>query len=882
LGKKVFLLYGFLAITAFWNIEIPKRAFRLYERGDIPKTVEALDKSIEKDTLNPAAYLLYAKLHTDTAFARYNVDTAYAYTKKAISQIGLITDEKDIASLKDYAVDTANLELLKDRVDSLKFLEVKAVNTIADYNAFVAQHNDAEQRPEAIRLRNLIAFGRAADLNTWQAYAEFMTNYPLADGFTEARNRYHKLIYEDKTADGSYESLTSFLEEFPNTPYRSEAESRIFPFATATNTLASFTQFLTEYPNRAYTKVLSDRAYHIYKSKYPDSYFLKDFDFGLNTDSLKKAISMESGVWLPKLTDGTMSFIDDTGKLKLKTTFETLYEDCLCTPQTSDFVYGSNGEKSQVWGRNGELIYEGNFDQAIDLNYGFIGIRSSAGDRLIHKSGEVVINDPKESIAVLDNRFIRTQVNGLFGLQSYEGTTYLPNEYIQIDTFKTHFWLEKETGIALVKPENLLPALNGEAFAFKAQYDEIDELPNGRIWVIRNEEESILDEAFNTIIPFAKHEIYERPYGWRIETPQGIAVVHERYLNLNDGTLYDDILENDQWLALQKDSTWALLDQLGTVPPASGYDSLAFWGENMVMLFRNDSTWAKFKTGKQLLMNKRWSPKLLLPQEYISTGKKATTDFFMLTGAKDVRKIYNDNGRQILSSTYKDVTALGPNMLRLQKRNAALADSTGKLLLNFIYDGIGSSDKGYVSILDKGKVGVINPAKGIKIAPTYDKLIEPYSDTILIASDAKYKGFISKDNKELTTFEFDEIRYYTDTVALTRIENEWLLYHIGLDEALLEGILAYEELPSPLDEKILLVETEAGKGIYSLAQGEIVEPTYTDIKILGTNERPIYFAMKLVAEANIYVVIYFDKNGNKLFTQSFREEEYFRIACPSK
>lgn len=867
---------------SFWNIEIPKRAFRLYERGDILKTVEALDKSIAKDTLNPAGYFLYSLLYTDTAFSQYNVDTAYLYTNRAFEQLQFVTEPKDIASLNALAVDSLNLEAQKDRIDSLKFLDIKGIHTILAYNGFMQKHNDALQIPEAIKLRNHIAFEITEAINTWQRYQQFMNEFPLSVDFGEAQTRYKKLIYEERTADGSYESLTSFLEEFPNTPYRLPVEDDIFPYVTSVNTLESFVEFLGQYPNRKYTKTLFNRAYHIYKTKYPDSDFFESFDFGISTDSLKRAENLEGGLLFPKLENGTVAFMDIQGNIKLETHFKSLSPDCLCTPQSSDFLYGSIGGKSQVLGRNGEVIYEGIFDQAIEAGYGFIVIRNVEGDRLIHKSGEVIIDDPKEDIAVLDNRFIRTKVKGLYGLENIEGFSYLANEYVQIDTFKTKFWLEKEDGIQLIDPETLLPALEGEAIAFNPQYDELDELPNGRIWVVRGDQESILDGQFNIIIPFAQQEIYERPYGWKIQTSKGIKLVHDRYNDLLNSTRYDKILENDRWLALQKDSAWSLLDQVGNAPPANGYDSLAFWGENMVMLFRDGSTWAQFKTGKKLLMTDKWTPKLLLPQEYITTGEKATSDFFMLTGAKNVRKIFNDHGRQILSSTYNDVTALGPNMLRLQKRNAALADSTGKFILNFIYDGIGSSNKGYVSILDKGKVGVINPDKNVNIAPFYDKLIEPYADTVLIAADANYKGFITIDNKELTAFEFDEIEYYTDTVALTRIEDEWLLYNIGQDEALLEGILEYEHIHNEPDRKTLLIKTASGKGLYSLVQGELVEPTYTDIKVLGTPEDPIYFAMKLVAEADIYIVIYFDKNGNKLFTQSFREDEYFRIACPSK
>ena len=224
--------------------------------------------------------------------------------------------------------------------------------------------------------------------------------------------------------------------------------------------------------------------------------------------------------------------------------------------------------------------------------------------------------------------------------------------------------------------------------------------------------------------------------------------------------------------------------------------------------------------------------------------------------------------------------ALGPNLIRLQKKNAALTDSTGNYVLNFIYDGIGSNSNGYVSILDRGKVGVINIEKQIKISPAYDKLIEPYSDTVMVATKGKRKGFISTKGKELSAFDYDEVKYFTDTVALARIENEWFLHDIRDESLHYEGILNYKIIEENSQEKKLLISTEKGKGIYSNTQGEMIEATYDEIKVLGTVDDPIYFAVKIVREANIYVVIYFDKNGNKLFTQTFKQDEYFKIACP--
>lgn len=877
-GKLLIAVY-LTSLFTVWNIDIPKRAFRHYEKGDLDKAREDLDKAVKKDTLNPAAYALYAQLFSDSTYTEYNVDSAYWAVTKSINQLKLISDPKDLEDLKEYKTDSISLEAQKDRIDALKFEEVKAIHTIDKYNVFINRHIDANQVPQAIDLRDHIAFEDAQRINLWQSYESFMEEYPEAKDYPLADSLHKKLLYEDLTADKTLDSYIDFLEEYPQSPYRDEIEVEIFNATTGVNTIESYVQFLNRYPSTALADKIANRVYHLYKEQYGSETFFEHFSIGSQMDSLANSASLEAGFWVPKVESGRYSLIDAKGEVKVITFFKELPQSYLCEPILTDFVYGRINGHSRIQGRNGRTIYEDEFTSAEDVGYGLVVIQKAEGQILIHKSGEVIIEEPQDEITVLSNSFIRTYDNGFYGLTTVNGVPYFENEFSQIDTLQSYLWLEKEEGIALVHPEQLHAILLGKDEPLAFEYTDIDLLPNGRIWAEKNGEEGILDLNFNEVIPFQKREIYDRAYGWKFQGPKGTEVWHDAFPELK-GQLFDAVKDNDRWLAVSKDSSWILYNQLANVKPQQ-FDSLHLMGENMVMATRNDSTWAVFKNGKQVLMTKEWTPSLLVPQSYIKTGEQANYDFFMLSNFKNYRKIYNDNGKEILAATYKEVTALDPDMLRLQKTNAALVDSLGVFLLDFVYDGMGSNENGYVSILDAGKVGVINPAKRILIKPNYTKLIEPYTDTVLVAEKANFKGFINKQNKQLSGFDFDEVRYWNDTLAMVRIEDEWILHNIGLETAQYEGMLDYTLTKANDTEKVMLVTTENGQGIYSDVRGEIIEPTYDVIKVLGTEAESLYFAVKIVEEANIYVIIYFDGNGNKLFTQSLSQDEYFQIACPS-
>lgn len=876
------ILLAVITVGALWfNVEIPKRAFRFYDKGDLAKTVDALDKSLAKDSINPAANYLYARLYVDTAFSRYSVDTAYNYINEAISDFQYVSEEKDLGSLQNVGVDSLSLESQKDLIDSLQFELMKGRHTIADYNWFMEVHDDAVQIPEAVSLRNRIAYEDASKTDTWQSYFSFMRIYPAATDFSKAEDKYKKLIFEERTADGKYQSYVDFLEEFPGTPYRDICEQQIFRTSTTLNTIEAYTGFLKDYPNSKLARRILPRLYHLYKEDFAPNTFFDHFDLPSVRDSLDQVITLESGFWLPKLQDDKFSFIDATAAVKLESPFTTITDTYKCDPVFTDFVMGSSNGKQQLLGRNGNLIYEGIFDQVKDKGFGFIGLENVEGVRLVHKSGEVIIDMPQQSIEVLNRHFIRTQRDDKFGLTTINGIDILEHAYDKIDTFGNYLWFEQSGLIALAKPEVLFPAIYEKSVELSFQFEEIELLDNGMLLAIKDGKEGILDLELNQIIPFDDHSPYDREYGWLVEKGDKSQLIHQYYPFLRD-SVYDKLVENSRWIGLKKDSSWTLLDQQGQMAIAEGYDSLQFWGENMVMLYKNDSVLAQFKNGKQLLMEKAWQPKLLVPQNYIKTGEPALHDFFMLTGAKNYRKVYNSEGTEILNATYKEVTAMGPNLLRLQKRNTALVDSTGNFVLKFIYNGVGSYDNGYVSILKSGKVGILNIAKGLTIPPTYDNLITPYADTVLIAREDDLLGFINAENKTLSGFDFDEVRYWNDTMAMVRIEEEWILHDITTEEAIYEGISSYELLTDSPEEKRILVDTETGQGIYSSLGGELIEPTFDEIKQLGSQEQPIYFAVKIVAEANIYVAIYFDKNGNKLFTQTYQQDNYFNIACPGQ
>ena len=94
MSKGIQLFIGIFFVSLF-TLEIPTRAFRLYEKGDTEKAIEVLSKSLEKDSLNPAGNFLYSMIFVDSLYNGYSIDSAYYFVNKAISNFKEVKDAKE-------------------------------------------------------------------------------------------------------------------------------------------------------------------------------------------------------------------------------------------------------------------------------------------------------------------------------------------------------------------------------------------------------------------------------------------------------------------------------------------------------------------------------------------------------------------------------------------------------------------------------------------------------------------------------------------------------------------------------------------------------------------------------------------------------------------
>jgi hypothetical protein len=80
-------------------------------------------------------------------------------------------------------------------------------------------------------------------------------------------------------------------------------------------------------------------------------------------------------------------------------------------------------------------------------------------------------------------------------------------------------------------------------------------------------------------------------------------------------------------------------------------------------------------------------------------------------------------------------------------------------------------------------------------------------------------------------------------------------------------------------EKLFIIQQNGDVGVISNKKGIVIPLKFSDIVNVGSPDLPVYFTEKHVAEASLFVVIYYDHQGKLLRREVYEQDDYDRIYC---
>ena len=235
------------------------------EKGKYDKALAKLNKQAEKTPNNHAIDFAFYRLYLAPDFEQRDLKKAYRYLCQSQDDISnyftkdLDKAEKDGYIESMYATEYAN-------IGQHAIVNATKANTVEVWNDFLSSYTRVPQHQieQAIQTRNALAYKRATEVNTTDAFAQFIQTYPQAKERGEAETKMYALAYNDAQSKNTIHAYETFVSTYPSAPQVSQAERNIYELAynaiESSNNEKDFRLYLEKYPNSPFASKAKDKA----------------------------------------------------------------------------------------------------------------------------------------------------------------------------------------------------------------------------------------------------------------------------------------------------------------------------------------------------------------------------------------------------------------------------------------------------------------------------------------------------------------------------------------------------------------------------------------------------------------------------------------------
>jgi hypothetical protein len=849
--SKMFLLYAVVLCYTSAEGQSSGLALKNLQRQKWQRAYELLTKATSKDSLNVTAKYVFAQYFFSGDNPAFNLDSAYRHVMGALNDFESST-KKERDKLARFPVDSLLLHHLKEQIEQTAFGESKHIRTEQSWINFIDKFPTSAYIPNAKQQRDSLAFEFARRENTYIAFHDFLKKYPEAVQFKAAEAIYEKLLLEAKTADQTLESFERFLNDYPSSHYRSFVEQTIFEYLTASADYNHLVNFIRNYPDNPFAGKAKNILFHLISENERTSKWPAEF----TSDSLAEVMSLEESYLVPFFKNKKYGFMNSEGAEVIGPELDSLHGWYFCGNVDDDFI----SLPSKVIARTGTCIWNSGVKKIDDIGFGFLILDNDECKSVVHKSGFQVGPDCIDEATILNGRFAALRAHNKWSLFTLSGRL-LKNDLDNVFCIKDVVCFKRNNVMTLATASSLA-ALPANSATEPIEYDEVRPWDNNLIFVRKQHQSGLLDQNLKTVVPLSETTLTAGFFGVISSSPSGIKLY-----SADDSITFKNFVAREPWLAV-KDSVWRLVDPRSFANLSSPFDTIVFFGpfpageraDSSFIFFNRSTLWKGPKPNSIEFIQGRDSSYLSIEQK----GRKS---------------LYNHRGQKLFTGAFDKIQFVANGLFIVYRNDKkGLITSTGKLLLPFAYDAIGMANDGTLSLLKSSKFGLYDYVRKKQIHPSYAKNLVRYNEKVITASREGLYGFIDWDNKPISKFEFKEVRYWNDTTALVKKET-WMLYEIKTASILLDKIKDFTMIRDEQNEKLAIVYQDTDHGVLHSRNGTIIPISYSDIINVGSAEKPLYFTEKHVEEASLFVVIYYNAQGEALRKEIYDPEDYDKIYC---
>jgi hypothetical protein len=611
----------FILIVLFYcwtaSAQTLKRGYGALQNYDLFKAKKIFYTKLRKQPV-PAQYGLATLFH-DSLNHFHNLDSAWKYINLCEKNF-LTSTVKQKKKYEKFKIDSLCILAKKNEINLSAVYLALRLNNIVSFNNYLEKYNQESHKTFIIEKRNALAYQNAQREGTWQAYLDFINNYPESIQLNQAKSTYEKLLYFTYTDDNSLISYQNFILNYPSSPFRYDAEQWVYKLTTTSGEIEDYYRFIKSNPFNPFVDSAWQAIYSFYavdfsaekigefRKKYPEYPYL---------DELLEDFEYARKELYPVKLNGLYGFIDSIGSIVIKPAF--VWAD--------QFSEGSAVvEINEMFGfvnKKGELIIEPIYTEAENFNKKLALVKQNERWGGINKKGKTEIKFDFDEINEFKGLYARAIKGGRYGFIDRKGSWIIKpelsyatdfenqlaiignkkdkkgviNEQLQIvmDTVfdEITFFEEK---YFLVKQDNLfgLYALDGKKI-LNPLFSRIHKPCEGLVKVILNEKTGFFDLNGNEIIkckfdapPFDLQDGFENGVA-RVffRNKAGIINKEQKWIIPKD---YEEIKVFENLFAVKKAGKWGLLDsKLKSVHPLV-YDEIKMV-LNKLVARKNNQLW---------------------------------------------------------------------------------------------------------------------------------------------------------------------------------------------------------------------------------------------------------------------------------------------------
>ena len=904
-------LFFLLFICINLNSQSLKKAYKLYEKGEISKFREALKKMDEKGINNSGKYFLYSTYYLLDTENRDALDSSYYYIKLSNDNFQY-ADDKLSEELFELNISEVSIDSIIKVIDSIEYNFVRSANIIEEYKKYMRDHERSKFYSDALGRWHKLEFAIVREVNTWQAYKKFMDMYPQAVDFATAKSSYDALILKDKTSEMTLPSYENFIKNNPETPYRDSIEFLILKYYGVSNKIENLKNFIDKYPNSIHKKFVIQLLYH---TNNRDINILDNLNVdNILMDSLLSLSEIDKKYLLGIYEDESINFIDRRGKVIVNGLNNNFIGDILCNYDNKDFFIVLKDNVTELYNRKLFKFFESSDVSYIeDLGYGLIKVIKNSRVDIIHKSGFNILSGSFDDAYLIDGKYILAQKNDRYSLFTFLGDPIY--DFIFDDVFQEGPFIlfeDSDGMLAITSMEELEEKILSKNFDISFTYDDYEYFNEGVMLMVSGDSEELLDDKMNYIISPSEQRIDKYNFGWTASTDFGVRVVSD-ILSVPFSQLYQEVLSSPKYFIGKKNDVWEIKDLNSGEQVLSDVDSVYRVGDSTIWYREGMKDALLLHNLRELAFDGNYNFKLLSPKsgktnyikffsdsgdlilnlsgdtlpaaEYYYTVEKGNTFSFLskkfnLSQSEILRLNNKKNkklyiGEKIKVRGYVPSDVISDSLFLIEfNGKKGIADLNGEIIIEPEYDGITNySDKDIILIKDQ-KFGNFNIETRKIISPSYSRLLESVGKY--------YKGFKNKygildpDGRVIFPYEYDEIALWNDSSFIVKNNNGF--YFIDLDGNKFGDFKSYSYISN--DQKnIIQVNSDSGKGVYSKTYGEILKPVYDNIVTTRVNDQLFFLARREISDAGLLINLIVNQEGEIIVNQALDINETNKITC---